>query len=287
MGTERRACGALAAVAALAACMCLLALLQANAAHGSSCGKTRVVRDYLAPLAKMPPVHPVPALGNLPFGPAGLSLEPGTELVVGGGYIGFRFRDKAVSQRRKLGWQIEATLMKVNAAGKVIGVLQSSGRRFVSVMGSNIGSFTFEVSSNPAYYRVDISIHELKTQRLLGSFSQYARAMRPRTDLRVQIEQPAVTPGQTARARLINLGTVGAGAAAYDFGFNVRRFDGARWVTVPDNPSRGRVPKIKQYLGPGTENRGCLRYLVPEGTPPGLYRFQSGELKAGFEVVAP
>lgn len=112
--------------------------------------------------------------------------------------------------------------------------------------------------------------------------------MRPIVDFRVVIETPAVALGELATAKLINRGNM-------PIGFNVQAFTGARWIYVPENPLRGPVPKRVQILPAGSENRGCLRYLVSPGQPSGLFRFaaqatkrdDSGGLVAGFEVIAP
>jgi len=104
-------------------------------------------------------------------------------------------------------------------------------------------------------------------------------------------ETRTVVPGELATARLINGGTLPIESASYDFGFDVQAFTGERWITVPDNPPRGKTLKRMQILPAGTENRGCLRYLVPPGQAPGLFRFvakgpQGELLSAKFEVVA-
>jgi hypothetical protein len=259
-------------------------------ATGASCGTSTVVRDFLEPLSKMPTVHSLPPSGKLPFGPDGLSLWSksglvGNGLVVGPGSVGFEIDDEAVEHRRRLEWLIVTSLSRVNSAGKVISQITRSSRRLGSVKVNNIGEFMFDVPGSPSFYRVDIVFRRLGTNRLLGRFSQYARVMRPRTDVRVAIDRPIVMPGEMARAMLFNYGTVAVSSVAYDFGFDVQRFDGSGWITVPENPPRERVRKRIQILPPGTENRGCLRYLVTQTQPPGRYRFSYGTLAAEFQVA--
>lgn len=273
---------------AFAACLLLVAVSVPPAFGASAtCGRTNVVRDFLAPLSEMPPISRVPSSGKLPFGPPGLELSSGDQLVVGPGSAGFSFSDEAIEQQRKLHWRVEATLLKVSSSGRVRSKIASQIRRLGVVEGNSIKGFWFDVAGSPAFYRVDLSIRTLKGNRLLGTYSEYVRVMRKRVDLRVVTDEPSVVSrGQTAYARLINLGTVPVISASYAFGFRITRFDGSRWVHVPENPPRGPVPKRMQVLPPGRENLGCLRYRVPDDAPAGSYRFQAGDLAAEFEVTS-
>lgn len=199
--------------------------------------------------------------------------------------------DEAIQQLRHLDWTVETKLAKVNARGKVVANLGAKRRRVGSIQGSRIDEFLHRVSGRPAFYRVDISFYRIGTGRLLGAYSSYARVVRPKVDIRIVAETPTVLPGGLATANLVNLGTGAIQSAAYDYGFSLEAFTGERWIPVPENPQRGRVPKRMQILPAGAENRGCLRYLVPINQAPGLFRFvahgTSGELLAAeFEVVA-
>lgn len=253
-----------------------------------SCGRTAVIRDFLAPLAKLPQIRRVPSSGKLPFGPAGLNLRPYGGLVVGPGSAGFRFSDEAIEQRRNLQWRVEASLFRVSNTGNAASSPQATLNRRLGVVkdGNDIEGFHFDLPGIPAYYRVDLQIRALEDGRLLGRFAEYVRVMRPKVDFRVQVDEPTtVTRGETVHARLKNLGTVPIESPSYVFGFHVWRFDGSRWRLVAENPPRGPVPKLMQILSPGAERRGCLRYRVPDDAPLGRYRFQAGDLVAGFEVA--
>ena len=260
----------------------------------AACGSTSFALDYLQPLNEMTPIQEPPASGRLPFGPRGLRLEgPLRPLVVGDGSVGFRIRDEAIQQLRHLDWLVETRLSKVNGRGEIVANLGVKGRMLGSVLGGDIGEFAHRLSGDPAFYRMDISFFERGTRHFLGEYSTYARLVSPKVDVRVVIENRMVLPGEFAKARLINFGTVPFVSRAYDFGFTVQAFTGTRWVHVPENPSRGPVPKREWWsLGGGAETRGCLRYLVPAGQPPGLYRFvkfgasdEDPVLVAQFEVM--
>lgn len=260
----------------------------------AACGTTSIALDYLQPLNRMAPIQEPPPSGKLPFAPRGLRLDaPQRPLVVGDGSVGFHLRDEAVQQLRHLDWIVETRLSKVNSRGEVVANLGIKRRKVGSVVGSDIGEFVHRLSGHPAFYRMDISFIERSTHRLLGEYGTYARLVSPRVDVRVAIEGRMALPGEYARARLINFGTVPLVTRAYDFGFGVQAFTGTRWVHVPENPPRGPVPlRAKWSLGAGVETRGCLRYLVPTDQPPGLYRFVSfglleadALLAAQFEVM--
>ena len=263
----------------------------------ASCGVNKVVHDFLQPFERMVPIRGLPTEGKMPFGPKGLRLELlGGRLLVGGGEVGFGFRDEAIEQRRRLGWLVTTTLSRVSAKGRVIASLDTKRHYLGAVQGNRIKALIHSVPGNPAFYRIDVSFTDRVSGRPLGRYNAYLRVVRPRFNLKVVVEEPTVQPGEMARARLINAGTLQVVTPAYDYGFAIQKHDGASWVTVPDNPPRGRVPKRMQVLVPGAENRGCLRYRVPEGEPPGRFRFvarvgkslqgiQPVFLSAGFEVV--
>jgi hypothetical protein len=249
----------------------------------------------------MAPIQELPEGGKLPFGPKGLRLEAVDEgpaagvLIVGNGWLGFDLGDEAIQQVRHLNWTVETELVRVNRKGKTVSSLGIKRRRLGTIRGSNIAGFLYRISGNPGFYRVDIRFYVRGTGNLLGEYSRYARVMKPRSDLRVRTEDWSVAPGEMASARLINHGTVRVESGPYTYGFSVQAFTGERWITVPENPPRGRmlrIPESKQILLPGMQVQGCLRYLVPSDQAPGLFRFASlgvnGQplLAAEFEVAA-
>jgi hypothetical protein len=267
-------------------------------AGGLTCGEKSLVRDFLRPLEKMAPIQEPPESGKLPFGPKGMRLGVTGAgltkggLIVGDDWIGFSLGDEAIQQVRRLDWLVETELVRVNRKGETVASVATKRRKLGVIQGSRIDDFVYRVSGNPSFYRVDIRFYARSTGRLLGEYSTYARVMKPRLDLRVRTEDWSVEPGEMASARLINHGTVQIEAVAYDYGFIVQAFTGDRWITIPDNPPLGRVPKRMQILPAGTQVRECIHHLVPSTQAPGLFRFASfgadGELllAAEFEVVA-
>ena len=265
-----------------------------------ACGQSSVARDYLAQIKREAPITEVPRSGELPFGkmpqaPTGMRLEAiGSTPIVDSGEVGFSLSNPA-TDRRRLDWTVESELVKVNARGRTIESLGIKRRRIGVVQESASRKFLFRVAAMPAYYRTDIRFVAKGTKPPLGEYSAYVRVMRPRVDLRVKIDSRSVAPGEVASATVLNLGTVPLVTRTYDFGFAVQAFTGEKWIRVPDNPQR-RIPKRlgPWTLSPGAENRGCLRYLVPNDQAPGLFRFiaigeeaKSETLAAEFQVASP
>lgn len=264
------------------------------------CGHSTVARDYLAQVKRTAPVKEVPPLGDpmsrqLPFGPRGLRLQVvGIDLLIESGEVSFRLDNPFFGALRHFDWIVESELVKVSPRGRDIQGLGIKRRSIGTFKGGSVINLMHRMSATPAYYRADIRFFRKGSDRILGQYSSYARVMKPRVDLRVKIDTPTVAPGQMARATLLNLGTVPLVTPSYDYGFNVQAFTGEKWMRVPDNPPR-RIPK---RMGPwtlsaGVENRGCLRYLVPNDQPPGLFRFvslapgtESGRLTAEFQVAS-
>lgn len=251
------------------------------------CGSSFVVRDYLSGIKRSASVREVPALGQLPFGPARLHLEAiGGGLTTQGGSIGFGLTNRSTS-RRHLKLVVESELHKVTPGGKKLSSLGRKQRNLGSLRGHTSVKLLHRLSATPAYYRTDIRFLRAGTDRRLATYGFYTRVMRPRIDLRVRSETPTVVPGELARATLLNLGTVPLITSSYDYGFGVQAFTGERWIRVPDNPKR-HVPKRppSRTLSAGMENRGCLRYLVPIDQAPGLFRFAAFAIPGADPLVA-
>lgn len=170
---------------------------------------------------------------------------------------------------RHLDWIVESELVEVSAKGRD---LRSLGvrRRGIGTFRTDVGiSFLHRIfSPMSAYYRADIRFYRKGTDRFLGQYSFYVRMMKPRVDLRVRIDTPTVSPGQFAKAALLNLGTVPLVTRRYDYGFGVQTFTGENWIRVRDNPSR-TLKRLGHWVLPaGVEDPCRLRYLVPRNQPP-------------------
>ncbi len=270
----------------------VLAAVPSTASAYPNCGRSTVARDYLAQLKRVAPIKQVPTWEGptsrqLPFAPPGLHLRViGVGLIVGSGEVGFTL-DNFLGARR-LDWIIESELVKVTAKGRAIQSLGVKRRGIGTFKGDTVIELLHRVSAAPAYYRIDIRFVRRDTDLIVGQYSSYTRVMKPRVDLRVRIDTPAVAPGEVARATLLNLGTVPLITPSYDYGFSVQAFTGERWMHVPDNPPR-RSPKPRREwaFSAGLENHSCLRYLVPSDQAPGaLFRFVSFGVEGENSMLA-
>lgn len=257
----------------------------------------RVARDFLRPLAKMPPIHRVPDSGRLSFAPRGLTLEArGGSLVVGGGRVGFGFSDEAVGQIRHLDWVVSARLARVNSNGRVVAGLGSKRRRIGSIPGDAIKDLLFPVRRSPAFYRIDIRFQPAGSTRILGEFANYVRVLPPRFDARLLLSRPVAHPGEVISVRLANFGTETISSISPDWRFAVQHFNGNEWVLAPGNPPPQKQHAVVQKLPAGRIDK-CLDFRVPTDEDAGRYRFKLVversleraanrivELTAGFEI---
>jgi hypothetical protein len=198
-------------VAAIALCALLaLAPASALAAVPAFC-KGRVVRDDARPLRYMPGEHPPPE-GELPFGPRNLSmyaLNFGAKVVLDGGHLGYRFAAKGGNARvLHLNWDVRAVLKKVDDRGRALGTVGTVHRRLGEVEGLEELQFSFP--AHPGLYQVDISFRTL-AGRELASYSEHFRVVPRRVKLRVAVSGETFKAGETAYARVFNLGTPPAG----------------------------------------------------------------------------
>jgi hypothetical protein len=258
------------------------------------CGGAHTARDFLASL-KAAPIQEAPETGELPFAQPAMNLEAlGGGLIVGSDWFGFALTNEARGAR-KLGLTVESELTRVSARGRELASLQTKRRELGVLDSESPENFLHKVARTPAYYRVDIRFFRKDADRALAEYSVYARVMKPRVDLRVRIDTPVVSPGEMARATLLNLGTVPFVTPRYGYGFVVEAFTGQDWIFMPDNPQRLTPKRLGPWsLEPGTEDRTCLRYLVPSDQAPGLFRFVTygtgaepdiDMLAANFQVV--
>ncbi len=257
------------------------------------CGDSTII-DYLSPFQKMRPAHPPPS-GMLSFGPRGLRLqEDALSRVIADGRGGFGFvatvDDDGGDRDLKLAWTVRGELQLLSAKGRIRKVTDERQWSIGTLEDLDLRFFDLRLGKRPALYRYTIAFWS-DHGRLLERYSQYVRVV-PRW---LNVAILTVSPGEMAKATLVNLGTVPLITRSYDHGFGVEAFTGEEWIPVPENPRR-LIPKRKGpwTLSPGMEDRNCLRYLVPADQAPGLFRFvtfgvgaepEIGMLAAEFQVA--
>jgi hypothetical protein len=280
MKSRRRTSGAVIALSA--ACL----LMGAAASVGSSGGFCQggVVHDYLSPLAKMPKLHQLPESGHLPFAPKRVSFyrSSGSPLVVGQGSISYSL--KAQGRQSRLDWVITASLVRVDPHGGAVADATSK-RRHVGIIGSGrLITIGFPLPAKPAFYRLRLAFLD-KDGQPLGKYGEYVRVVRPTLNVRLNTSADSYRRGQTAFARVENLGTE---SVAFGGEFSIEHFIGARWEKDPASPS-GPWPRRLRRLGAG-EAAQCISFEIPSVESPGRYRFvksvdsPSRHLTAEFQV---
>lgn len=240
------------------------------------------VHDYQRVFDRMPPAHPPPEGEDLPFGPRNMSIYQSaiSRIEVGGGGFGYRFADDTYGLREQvdLSWDVTSTMSRVNARGRLERTIASERQELGVLTARKIGdvSFWLDVPRGPALYRYDIEFRDHESGRLLGHYWDYLRVVRPRFKARIAVNRKQVHPGGTVYARVENPGTEWV---FYGVAYAVQRFADGRWVDAPGGPS-GAWILIGISMGSGGSG-SCMRYRVPPGAPPGVYRFVK-EMAPGF-----
>jgi hypothetical protein len=271
-----------------------LAPASSSAAVPAFC-KGRLVRDDARPLRHMPGEHPPPE-GELPFGPRNLSmyaLNFGAKVVLDGSHLGYRFAAKGGNARvLHLNWDVRAILKRVDDRGRALSIAGVVHRRLGEVEGLEDLQFSFP--AHPGLYEVDISFHTL-AGRKFASYSEHFRVVPRRVKLRVAVSGDTFNAGETAYARVLNLGTV---PTILRPSLPVDREEGGAWVRVAEPPvSRESIEEFRWTVG-GGQASPCVAFHIPADAAPGSYRFTSSALvfgpavprrtlTGGFEISVP
>lgn len=273
----------------------LLVLAPASAATAATppfC-KGRVVRDDARPLARMPAEKPPPE-GELPFGPRNLSmyrLNFGSKVVLDGSHLGYRFAAKGGQARvLRLNWDVRSVLRRVDRDGRVLETVDTLHMRLDEVKGVDLLQFPF--GAHPGLYRIDFVFRTLDGRKL-ASYNEYFRVVPRRVKLRLAINRDAFKPGETAYARVLNLGTV---PVALRPGFVVNREENGGWARVLALPASEQSIDDFRWTLAGGQASPCVAFPIPADAAAGAYRFVSSTLvygkvrrqtlSEGFEISA-
>ncbi len=274
----------------------LVAVVPTSASAGSFC-ESGPVHDYLKPLDGLPSLTSEPVGERVPFAPHHLSFGatgPNT-LAIGKQKAGYYldYRPKAAHpNKRDLGWLVTAKLTRINSAGRV---LESVGFKRVRGLRSHRRyTLAFELSSEPALYRLEVVFRNSSGKRL-GRYGRYLRVLEPQAGPHLTLFQSTYRPGETVAPRLENEGT---GWLSYGLGYGIEEFNGSGWAPTSLGPKVFLL--IGLSSGPG-KTASCWRFTIPADTAPGRYRLltsievykdasdrelvEKTSLSAEFEVV--
>jgi len=242
-----------------------------------------LVRDYLAPLSKLP--H-VPTLEwsntNLPFGPDGLVLikkaaaqrgQPLVPVQASGDLgpeesaLGYELRNDSFvrSGRLQLNWKVQAQLALMRHGPKPI----ATRTRRIGALRRNHGKqFQVPVPTSSGIYRLEIRFRA-RGGKLIGRIGEYFRVLPASYESQITLSAQNVRLGETLDACLENLGT-----QALYFGPNrqIEVFDGVAWKPSPIDPPAPSTASLS-ILASG-RRIPLISFTVPADAAPGTYRYR-------------
>lgn len=241
--------------------------------YGRAFCKGDLVRDYEAPIDRLPPVRRVRSNEDLPFGPRNMSIYQSalSRVVVGEGGFGYRFFDDTYGRREKvhLDWDVTTTLSRIDRRGQVLRQVASEEQYFGVVREIDEMDFWLDTPAGPrpALYRYDIEFEDHSSGEGLGRYSEYLRVVRPTFHAGIAVDRDRVFPGEKVFARIENRGT-----SWINFGleYEVQKLEGGRWVDQDLGVDGWLLPMI---LMGGGGSGWCMPYSVPLEATPGRYRF--------------
>lgn len=256
-----------------------LALLGSTASQAMGCA-TRVIRDYKAPLADLPPLPTPPVTERLPFAPERVyfQLLGRGPLQAGEGARGFSLSFspyQASEPSPTLNWHLTSTLTVIDERGQALAPAQTIEQDVGKIepedsRGEGRVMTKFDVPASPALYRLEVAIENEKGEGL-ATFGEYFRVLEPSVDFDLSLNRKKFRPGQTIRATLSNPGVAWLGFGLFG-GIEYKK--GNSWTRPPrEFPSRA-VPAIGLVMGPG-EAKSCWSVEIPETAVPGRYRFST------------
>jgi Bacterial Ig-like domain len=267
------------------------------------CAPREIGRNYERPFLRLPELHQMPET-RLPFAPPALHVErilgvdrygiPRTyqvsQVLVGDESYGYAFSNENPRRALRLDWKIRARLQKTDHLGGPSGPVASKGLSVSRIHPKTERHLIFDVPSKPGIYRISIELGDRRGQ-ILGRYSEYLRVLRPRVKARLTVEDHSVLAGEAVFSRIENLATASIEGAA---GFDVQRFDGSTWVSVPVD--QGWEP-YGSYARVGWSSNCAAVFEVPPDSQRGRYRIvkevwpqgrrgRSFSLSAEFEVTS-
>ncbi len=235
------------------------------------CG-VQPIRDYEAPLREMPRLNRPPAAGK-PLGHTGVRVERyGSPLVIGNGSVGISLSNESQRMLRPLKLQTKTTLSRIDASGHVIGGFRKKHQEFEAIQPLTSTGVTFNVSGQPAFYRVDMEIRSPSEE--VTRFSENFRVLHPTRQVHLAVNASTIKSGEKLRFHFENFG---ASLFAIGLPFVVEQHVDGVWVQDKSlTPSGFPMPAFG--LSPGRVST-CQAIVIPPTASPGAYRV-SKELSA-------
>lgn len=233
--------------------------------------KSRVLRDFEAPLRRLPEVRE-PG-GWLPFAPRKISLFAKSEsVVIGGDPIEYGFElPGIVTEGRRLDWDVVSRLVRIDRRGRDIEVVKAQRRHVGPIELVYRVELGFKRSPRPGLYRYDISFAS-GDGTPLGEYRAHYVVVRRDLEIRLRLNATSFRPGDRILAKIENFRASGYG---YGLDYWIQRRDGADWEPVSFEELFGhrvRFPRVRRGTGAGMSGPCSASLTVPETMAPGRYR---------------
>jgi len=263
------------ASALLATAVTALTLSAAPAAMGAVTYETApaafcrptVLRDYLAPLDRLPKPHSPGPSGRLGFGPPSIRIQPLPSLLVGGGTIGYKLFLSRGAHAQHPNWTVITTLTRVNWRGRKAETHNHARRHVTTISESHGAGVEFRVNRYAFPYLLTV-VFRNQAGKDLGEYGFYFRVVDATANARFGLSAPSYRPGGTVFARIEN---PGSSQVSYGAAYRIERLVGAVWTQAPESPT-GPVPARLYITGTGMTQDGCSSFWIPPTMPPGHYR---------------
>jgi hypothetical protein len=226
------------------------------------------VRDYLAPLQRMPALHSPPKDERIDFGPKSVVFRRTPSLVVGKGSIGYTLSLHWRAPSAHPRWEITTTLSKVDWQGRVTDTVDRTRRFVFAISRKHSVEASFDVGRQPAVYRLTVAFQS-KSGRKLGGYGFYSRVVPATKHAQLSLNSDTYAPETTVFGRLENFGTE---PIFFGADYVIERLEGSSWVRAPESPREFILPLY--FTEAGVTSR-CSPFRI-RPTMSGRYRMAKG-----------
>ena len=229
-----------------------------------------IVRDYERPLRRLPATKRPARSGQLPFGPASVTIRPtrrdyGNRLRVGGGTFGYALVNHRRRSAVRLGWMVTGKMVMLNRRGRASRVVGTVRQSIRAIAAGKKRKVALQTSDVPGLYRFDLVLRSRGAQHRVA-YSDYVRVLVPVLHVRLGSRSKSYRGGEVVYARVENLGT----KLVHDLReYSVERFTEEGWERV--GPHALGWPRSPAPLLSAGKAR-CQDFRVPSHASPGRYR---------------
>ncbi|HEX4670515.1 MAG TPA: immunoglobulin-like domain-containing protein [Solirubrobacterales bacterium] len=257
-----------AAIAALSlvAAIPALGVVAYETAPASFCRPT-VLRDYLAPLDRLPKLHSPGPSGRLGFGPRSIRIQALPSLLVGGGTIGYKLFLSKGAPAQHPDWTVVTTLERVNWRGRPAETHNHARRHVITISKSHGAGEEFQVNRYAFPYLLTV-IFRNQAGKQLGEYGFYFRVVDATANARFGLSAPSYRPGSTVFARIENFGS---SPTTYGAPYAIERLESATWIKAPESPKGPWIRPLYRTAAGMTEKE-CHSFWIPPTMPAGRYR---------------